>query len=325
MKLAASVLLMLAGWAGAAPAPLSQLSRVSLGGREHVRLSDWARSNGFQAAWLNKLDLRLTNRTTRLGFTVNSQRMTLNGVSVFLSAPILLQNPATPCLAVVDAQATVHPLLWPARGGESRLRLICLDPGHGGRDTGNREGKRLEKDYALALARELAAQLRKAGYTVFLTRSWDTFVDLDTRVEIARQRGAQLFISLHFNAAANSDARGAEVYCLTPPHTASTNARGEGAETGPLRGNRQNERNLQLAYQLQRSLVGRLGLEDRGVRRARWAVLRPAPMPAVLVEAGFMSNPAEGGKIATSPWRRELAAALLEGVRSYQRLTEPTR
>jgi N-acetylmuramoyl-L-alanine amidase len=322
MKVAVVLLLWLAGLAGAAPAPLSQLTRVNVGSSEYVRLADWGRLNGFQSSWLSRQDLRLTNGTTRLGFTVNSQRISVNGVNLFLSAPIVLQNTAA-CITPLDLQATVQPLLWPARRASNRATLICLDPGHGGKDTGNREAGHLEKDYTLGLARELAGQLRKAGYKVFLTRSWDTFVELDERVEIARQRGAHLFISLHFNAAGNSEANGAEVYCLTPPHTASTNARGEGSNTGTLPGNLQNEGNLQLAYQLQRSLVTRLGLEDRGVRRARWAVLRPAHMPAVLVECGFMSNPSDLKRIGSGAWRRQLASALVDGVKNSQRLTTP--
>jgi N-acetylmuramoyl-L-alanine amidase len=322
MKFALSVLLVLAALAGAAPAPLSQLGRLSVGGRDYVRLADWGRWNGFQMTWASRQEVRLTNRTARLGFTVNSQRVTVNGVNVFLSAPVALQS-STPCIAVIDLLATLQPLLWPEGRTGASLSPICIDPGHGGRDTGNREGSWLEKDYTLSLARELAAQLRKAGYKVFLTRSWDTYVELDERVEIARQRGARLFLSLHFNAAANGEANGAEVYCLTPPHTASTNARGEGAETGTLPGNQQNRGNLELAYQLQRAMITRLGLEDRGVRRARWAVLRPARVPAALVEAGFMSNPAEAKKIGNATWRRQLAEALVEGIRNYQRRMAP--
>jgi N-acetylmuramoyl-L-alanine amidase len=148
---------------------------------------------------------------------------------------------------------------------------------------------------------------------------------LDERIETARRRGADLFISLHFNAASASEVRGSEVYCLTPARTASTNARGEGANTGTLPGNLLNEGNLQLAYQIQRALVSRLGMEDRGVRRARWAVLRPARMPAVLVEGGFMSNPSESRNIGSSAWRSQLASAILEGVKSYQKRTTTER
>lgn len=325
MKSAISVLLLLASLAGwAAPVPPGQMERLSLGGREYVRLSDWARINRFQISWLSKQELRLANNVASLYFMLNSQRFTLNGVSVWLSAPIVAYN-GSACVASVNLQTALHPLLWPKRSATSaRTRTICLDAGHGGKDTGNREGRQFEKEYTLALGHELSAQLRKAGYKVFLTRSWDTFVELEERPEIARRRGADLFISLHFNAAAG-DAQGAEVYCLTPARTASTNARGEGAETGTLIGNLQNEKNVLLAYQVQKAITTKLRLEDRGVRRARWAVLRTARMPAVLVEGGFMSNPAEVKKIYSAAWRKQLAQAIVEGVKSYQRQADPAK
>jgi N-acetylmuramoyl-L-alanine amidase len=322
MKWVLCAWLLTVGLLGAAPAPVGSLARCSVGGREYVRLTDWARQNRFQTNWVSRLDLQLTNASARLGFTINSQRALVNGVNVFLAAPIVLQSGA-PYIALIDLHSTLGPLLWPARRPGSRPTSICLDPGHGGRDTGNREGGKLEKEYTLALARELAAQLRKAGYKVFLTRSWDAYPELDERAEIARQRRADLFISLHFNAASSGEANGVETYCLTPPYAASTNARGEGADVGTLPGNAQNDRNLQLAFELQRSLVHRLGLEDRGVRRARWAVLRPAHVPAVLVEGGFMSNPAELNKITSAPWRKDLAAALVQGVKNYQKVVSP--
>lgn len=326
MKFATPLLLVLATLAAeAAPTPLSQFERVAIAGRDYVRLSDWARANGFQNSWLSKEELKLANNAARLTFTVNSQRATVNGVTVWLSAPIAAHN-GTACITPVDLKDTLHPLLWPLRSrGGAPLRLICLDPGHGGPDTGNREGKQYEKTYTLALALELAAQLRKAGFKTILTRSRDTFVELEDRPALAHRRGADLFISLHFNAAATREACGAEVYCLTSPLTASTNARGEGANTGALPGNVQNDRNVLLAYQLQRSLVNALGLEDRGVRRARWAVLRSARMPAVLVECGFMSNPSEARKIYSAAWRRQLAAALVDGVKNYQRCVDPVK
>ena len=325
MKAALSLWMLCASLAVlAAPAPPSQLERFSISGREYVRVGDWARLNGFQGAWLSNQEFVLTNKFARLSFTVDVQKFSFNGTLLWLSVPIALRN-GTAFIAPVDLQTTIQPLLRPKRNAPGlRVKVICLDPGHGGKDTGNAEGKQFEKEYTLLLARELSTQLRKAGYKVFLTRSWDTFVELDERPEIARTRKADLFISLHFNAAAG-DARGAEVYCLTPSHTASTNARGEGAENGSYVGNAQNEKNVLLAYQLQKSLIARLGMEDRGVRRARWAVLRPARMPAVLVEGGFMSNAPEVKKIYSAAWRKQLASAIVEGVKSYARSVDPAK
>jgi N-acetylmuramoyl-L-alanine amidase len=322
MRSAVFLLLLVVGPAWAAPAPSGQLGRLSINGQEYVRLPDWARLNGFQAAWLSRQELRLAGGGTRLTFTANTQKANINGVNVWMTAPVALQNGAL-CLAWVDLQATVQPLLWPAHRSP-RPALICLDPGHGGKDTGFK-GRQTEKDCTLSLARELAAQLRRAGYKVFLTRSWDTYVNLEERIETARRRGADLFISLHFNATSGSEVRGSEVYCLTPPHTASTNARGAGGHAGTLPGNLHNESNLQLAWQIQRALVNRMALEDRGVRRARWAVLWPARMPAVLVEGGFLSNPTEARNIGNSAWRSQFASAVVEGVRAYAGRMTPER
>jgi N-acetylmuramoyl-L-alanine amidase len=204
---------------------------------------------------------------------------------------------------------------------------ICLDPGHGGRDSGNHIGSHLEKAYTLLLAQELAAQLTRAGYKVTLTRNSDNFIELGDRPEIAKKRSADLFISLHFNSAPNSAStvRGAEVYCMTPVGAPSTNARGEGAGAGWYPGNRLNDKNVFLAYQLQKSVTKSLGAEDRGLHRARFAVLRDATMPAVLIEAGFMSNPSEGRKIFDAGYRRQTAKAIVEGIAAYRNSVEQGR
>jgi N-acetylmuramoyl-L-alanine amidase len=177
----------------------------------------------------------------------------------------------------------------------------------------------------MLLAQELGTQLRKAGYTVSFTRTSDIFVDLPVRTDIARRRGADLFISLHFNSAGytSSDVRGVEVYCMTPQRASSTNARGEGGSTGAYPGNINNARNMVLAYEIQKAVTQGAGLEDRGVKRARFEVLRGAEMPAVLIEGGFMSNPAEARKIFSISWRRQMAQAIADGVSRYTRIVQP--
>ena len=166
-------------------------------------------------------------------------------------------------------------------------------------------------------------QLQKAGFKVCLTRSTDALIKLPDRPAVARSRKADLFMSLHFNSTdgGRDEAKGAEVYALTPAGASSTNARGEG-NGGWTTGNKFNANNLLLACQIQKSLVRNLDVEDRGVRRARFAVLRDAAMPAVLIEAGFMSHPAEGKKIFDARYRREMARAIVDGVMSYKRIVE---
>lgn len=109
---------------------------------------------------------------------------------------------------------------------------------------------------------------------------------------------------------------------MTPAGAASTNARGEGSGSRAYAGNRNNSKNLLLAYQVQKSLVRTLKSEDRGVRRARFEVLREATMPAVLIEAGFLSHPVEGKKIFTAEYRKQMARAIVEGIQSYKKVVE---
>jgi N-acetylmuramoyl-L-alanine amidase len=85
-------------------------------------------------------------------------------------------------------------------------------------------------------------------------------------------------------------------------------------------GNRNDEKNMVLAYEMQKSYEKNLGFEDRGVRRARYQVLREATMPAILIEGGYMSNPAEGRKIFDPAYRKQMAKAVVDGILAYKRI-----
>lgn len=268
--------------------------------------------------------LQLSRRGTSLLLSIDSREAGINGLQVWLLFPVVQRNGGI-YLSQLDAQATLHPILSPPKNRTSPpIKTICLDPGHGGKDPGYGLGSRQEKHYTLLLAQEMREQLKDAGFRVVLTRSTDRFVELADRPALANRRKAALFVSLHFNAAlsARGSVQGAQVFCLTPAGASSTNARGEGGGTGWCAGNRNNERNLFLAYQMQRALTHSLAVEDLGVRRARFAVLRDAVMPAVLVEAGFMSHPVEGRKILTAAYRRQIARAIVAGVQAYKRVVE---
>ena len=299
-----------------APSRPAAPERTVIGGREYARLADWTGLRGLKLRWTARNECQVTGPSFRMALTMDSQRISLNGVHVWLSAPVAAARGEV-WITLLDLVRSVEPVLNPKRV-RGRVHTICLDAGHGGHDTGNREGLRQEKDYTLALARELGAQLTQIGYRVLLTRNRDTFVDLGERPEQANRAKADLFLSLHFNACASGgEARGAEVYCLTPVGASSTNARGEGARTAACAGNVNNTQNMVLAYHLQRALVQQPGTEDRGVKRARFAVLRTALMPSALIEGAFMSSPAEMSRINDAAWRRQLAAAIVRGVQTY--------
>ena len=309
-----------------AQTPIARLERFLFFGNEYVRLEEWARANNFQSKWLvPRQQLKISNSSSTLLVWADSRKVSLNGVSVWLSAPVAVRN-GSAFIPPVDLTTVLQPLLFPAKTSPGKkISTICLDPGHGGKDPGNREGKQQEKKYTLLLATELGALLTKAGFKICYTRSTDEFIDLPTRPEKARRRAVDLFVSLHFNSADGAGAsavKGTEVYCLTPAHTSSTNARGEGGGSGSYGGNRFDAKNILLSYQIQKSLVKNLAVEDRGVRRARFAVLRSAEMPAVLIEGGFMTNPTEAKKIYDPVYRRRMAQAIVDGLLAYKQTLE---
>lgn len=322
------VLLLLAGGPGAtAQAPLGKAERLFMFGADYVRVDQWARANGGQFRWTaSPRDGSATLPAGSLSFSADSRRINLRGIHVWLSNPVVSRGGVL-YVSAGDFQNTIHPLLFPARAPASqRIRTIVLDPGHGGRDPGNREGRRYEKDYTLTLCREVKDLLVRAGFQVSLTRNADTFIELDQRPAIATQRRADLFISLHFNSAdgpGGSAVRGAEVFCLPSARARSTHEPSSSHPSGASQpGNRNDTRNVQLAWQIQKALVERTGADDRGVKQARFAVLRNATMPAVLVEAAFMTNPTDARKIYEPAQRRLLAQAVVDGVLAYKRMVE---
>lgn len=321
----ALVLLGLSGLCTIAQAELSKLERVFLYDQEYVRVRDWAEANGFQMLWpANSRYIQLSCSGARVRLTIDSRRAEINGISVWLSMPVTKRR-ASALIGVLDLQTALHPILFPAKGPKGRrIGKVCLDPGHGGRDPGNQSGAQHEKQYTLLLARELRTLLLKQNLKVVLTRSKDQFVELPNRPEIAARSRSDLFISLHFNATAPEaqGARGVEVYCLTPAGAASTNTRSEGGTSRSFPGNKQDSRNILLAYQVQKSLVKGLGMEDRGVRRARFAVLHSAGMPAILIEAGYISDAADARRINDPVLRRKLAQAIANGILAYKHVVE---
>jgi N-acetylmuramoyl-L-alanine amidase len=301
------------------------ITTAQIGGKRYLRLGDWARANNLDLKWLRRDEsVQLTNRTCRMVFNKDSREAELNGLNVSLSYPVVLKN-GTGFIAEADVETVIRPVLNPPRNRTGAvIKRIVIDPGHGGRDPGFQDGSQQEKKYTLLLAQELRDQLKRAGFDATLTRSTDTYVDLAERAELANRRKADLFISLHWNsvAAGRNELKGPQVFCLTPAGASSSNAGGEIRDAGAKPGNRNNDKNMFLAYQLQKSLVDKLGAEDRGIRRARFAVLTGAEMPAVLIEGGFMSHPVESKRIYDASYRRQMAQALLEGVQSYKRQVE---
>lgn len=242
----------------------------------------------------------------------------VDGVKVMLDDPIGSQRGHL-TLSRRDYDKVFVPLFWELP--KVPVRRIVLDPGHGGKDTGKVNGpyKYTEKAATLDTAARLKILLEKQGFEVVFTRTKDVFVDLDDRPALAANAKADLFISLHYNAgpAGDSSSDGIETYCLTPAGQKSTNAGKAKSTTGVEPGNRFDTANMALGWGIQRRLVKGTGADDRGVRRARFAVLRTLTCPGVLIEGGFMSSRKEGALIADAAYRQKIAEAVAAGIVDY--------
>jgi N-acetylmuramoyl-L-alanine amidase len=219
----------------------------------------------------------------------------------------------------LDAQKTLQPLVDRGSYCFDNGRTIVIDAGHGGRDNGatGLSGARHEKDYTLDWALRLQRLLRTNGWNVIMTRQSDVDLSLTERVNIADQAKADFFLSLHFNSgSANRELSGIETYCLTPvgmPSHLTRDYEDDVRQVFP--NNTFDEQNMRAAVRLHGVILQASGAQDRGVRRARFmTVLRGQNRPAVLVEGGYLTNPAEAQRIASAAYRQTLAEALARGL-----------
>jgi N-acetylmuramoyl-L-alanine amidase len=261
-------------------------------------------------------------RWTMKGFDVQAEKnrsyVDLGGVRIWLGQPVI-EYGGRIFISKRDFEKSLAPVLAPQAVSIPKLRTIVLDPGHGGRDPGKQNLKLGidEKTMTLDVIRRLKFILEAKGYKVFVTRTRDTYVELENRPGYANRMKADLFVSIHFNAGPAS-VTGIETYCLAPAGQHSTNDPAHSAgEVGEETGNKNDRWNILLGYYIQKTLVDRLDIDDRGVRRCRFAVLRDLDCPGVLVECGFMSNAGEAAKIATPLYRESLAQGVSDAVALY--------
>src|SRR5687768_3137731 len=243
----------------------------------------------------------------------------------------------------VAATATPAPArtLADVVGTGERELIVAIDAGHGGKDPGalGPTGKR-EKDITLAMARELAAQIdADPGMRAVLVRDRDVFIPLEQRYMIAREAQADLFISVHADAAHNRAASGASVYVLSLRGASSEAARwlADQENAADLVGGVEldaRDKNLAaVLLDLSQNATMRVSddvaaevlasLKQVGkahkpqIERANFVVLRSPDVPSMLVETGFISNPGEEARLSDPAYRSRMAAAIVSGVRSY--------
>jgi N-acetylmuramoyl-L-alanine amidase len=324
MKLRVTVcLLALACLAAVAQPPVPALKSRRIAGHAYVAVKDVAQLYGLGRDSSRQAD-RAQYQTSVAQLIVENERrdILLNGVRHWLSAPVVVASGKL-WICSVDVLKVIDPVLRKGRPPPKPvIRTIVLDPGHGGADRGTHgRAGRYEKEFTLDLANRVKRCLETNDVRVVLTRTSDRTLSLDDRVDFAKTQRAELFVSLHFNS--GGAAQGIETYCLPPAGAASTATSWSlSNDDNASPGNRFDEQNVWLAHCVQQSVVRVAGAEDRGVRRARFVVLRGASCPAILVEAGFLTNRAEEKKILSASYRDLLAKAVANGILAYKSSVE---
>lgn len=215
--------------------------------------------------------------------------------------------------SAVAARAVV-----PSMPLDPALPSIIIDPGHGGTDPGTVAGGEYEKTWTLKVSTALADELRRRGWPVELTRTDDAAVPLPDRAGISNRQPRLAFVSIHFNAG-GVDATGVETYYAWPKNP-EVMARIADASVVPAGMAVRDDRGLLLAGLLQSSVCAATGSKNRSARNdPALAVLNRTQCPAVLVECGFLTNPAECESIKSDAWRGKLVRGLADGLESWLR------
>lgn len=185
-----------------------------------------------------------------------------------------------------------------------KRELVIVDAGHGGKDAGasSKKEKYEEKALTLETAQLISKYLEDLGYKTLLTRKQDIYVPLDTRAEIANSVDADLFVSIHYNYSPSQEAEGIEVYYYKELKAQPSGRIVESKELG---------------QEVLKKIVKFTGAQSRGVKQANFAVVRETKMPAILIEAGFLSNPQEREKLKDQKYLHSLAKGIANGVDQY--------
>ncbi len=262
-------------------------------------------------------------------------------------APVATAPATTPAVPVTPTQPAIK--LPPVPNGKRDI-VVAIDAGHGGEDPGASGSRgQHEKDIVLQIARELQRQINtEKGYRAELTRTGDYFIPLRKRTEIARKKGADLFISIHADAAPSKAAFGASVFALSDRGATSETARwlADSENRSDLIGGAGNVSlddkdrmlagvllDLSMTATLSSSLnvgqkvLGNMGritpLHKQRVEQAGFMVLKSPDIPSILVETGFISNANEANKLATRSHQQALARSIHSGVRQFFQQNPP--
>lgn len=286
--------------------------------RDYVTFSNVAHFYSFPEYTHVSTTVSLRSERRGIRAQAGTSELYINGVRFVTDFPILSDGDDV-LISAMDVSKLIEPIMRPNRlHSASKIQTVVLDPGHGGVDQGASNKWGTEKMFALDVAMHARNELVRAGYKVEMTRTRDNTVSLEDRVRFANRFKDALFVSIHFNYSGNAE--GLESYALAPagvPSNASNESHVSSSDVAPCIGNAQDEHNIALSAAIHAMVLSRASMFDRGVKHARFHVLRDVKLPAVLIECGFLSNSAEGQRIATAQFRQDVAAAIAQGVKNY--------
>jgi N-acetylmuramoyl-L-alanine amidase len=301
----------------AAPS-FAEWTLTKIGGRDYVPLDNVAEFYGLGSVRQVGNDAVMELGPRSLKGSANSVEFYINRLKFNLSYPIA-ERDGRLWMSRMDLTKVLEPVLRPSKiKGAERIDTIVLDPGHGGHDKGAPSNYGYEKDFALDVCQRARMLLMQAGYKVVMTRNTDVFIPLQDRVRYANQYSNALFIAIHFNS--GGAGTGLETYTLAPRGVPSMMADGPRiSDLDPCPGHINDAENIALATATHAAMVMRSRMYDRGIKRARFVVIRDITIPGVLIEGGFLSNDYDARLIATPTYRQQMATSVVQAVQNYRR------
>jgi len=296
---------------------------IKVSGHDYLSVDNVSRFYGLPAGVAAGADKsQLDAVKNPLEFVSGSREAVINGARSWLCFP-LIEYDGKYLVSRTDVAKTIEPLVRPHRvPNVGKVDTVVLDPGHGGHDKGQVSRYGPEKEFALDVARKLRPLLQAKGLRVIMTREGDYFVPLEVRAKIANAARNSIFVSIHFNATNdNPNATGFEIFSFTPRGAPSTSDSAVALSSFNMQpGSEVDAQSMALSACIYHSVLGHIPEYDRGIKRARFAVLRLTKVPAVLIEGGFLTERGESRLISNRDWRGKLAAAIGVGIESYRAL-----
>jgi N-acetylmuramoyl-L-alanine amidase len=340
--------------AGCATMPrYEKLESFRIDGADYISGSELCKS--FDIAWqwdsFSSI-LNFKKGTDEANILVGSPTAEINGKKQTFSAPFryyrgTIAVPIDFKNIFIGRRSITQPFFKkePAPSFGYKIKKVVIDAGHGGYDPGAISSSGIkEKKVTLDIAKRLKNVLESKGINVILTRSSDDYISLNRRAQISNRSGADLFISIHVNANKSSQPYGFETYYFSEASDNVARAL-EVAENAPfidevsadhpsrnlkaILGDMINTENIAASKDAAKHICDNtcniMGIKNRGIKSARFAVLKNADIPAILVEVGFLSNRKEEKALRNSFYRQQIAEGLASSIISYARVYRLTK